>query len=456
MTEAGRTPRLFGTDGIRGVANRDLTPDLVLQVGRALVAVLGPEGVYLIGRDTRLSGPMLEAAIAAGICAGGGHVERAGVLPTPAVAFLTRRLSRPGGIVLSASHNPIEDNGVKLFGPDGFKFPDSVEDRVEFALGATGPRPLGAAVGWIRDLPQAEDLYLEFLLGLALRPPPRLRVVVDCAFGAAYRIAPRLWQALGAEVVALHAEADGARINVGCGSTHPIDLQEAVLSAGAQVGFAHDGDADRVIAVDERGEIVDGDVIMAICARYLAARGALPGGVVVATVMSNMGLERLLADEGIRLERTRVGDRYVLERMQQIGAVLGGEQSGHIIFLDKATTGDGLITALHLAHIMRETGEPLSRLGAGLRRFPQVLRNVPVADREAWEEDAEVRAAIVAAEARLRRRGRILVRASGTESLVRVMVEAEEAEEADGVARSVAEVIARRHGGSVAGESRSG
>ena len=456
MTEGGRAARLFGTDGIRGVANRDLTPELVLQVGRALVATLGGDGVYLIGRDTRLSGPMLEAAIAAGICAGGGHVERVGILPTPALAFLTRRLGRPGGIVLSASHNPIEDNGVKLFGPDGFKFPDDVEDRIEAALGTNGPHPAGAEVGGVRDLPQAEDLYLDYLLGLSLRPQPRLRVVVDCAFGAAYRIAPRLWQARGAEVIALHAEADGARINVGCGSTHPAQLQQAVVAAGAQVGFAHDGDADRVIAVDEGGGIVDGDVIMAICARYLAARSALPGGVVVATVMSNMGLERVLADAGIRLERTRVGDRYVLERMQQLGATLGGEQSGHLIFLDRATTGDGLVTALHLAHIMRETEQPLSQLGAGFHRFPQVLRNVRVADRGAWEEDAEVQAAINAAEERLRRRGRILVRASGTEPLVRVMVEAEEAEEADGVARTVAEVITRRHGGPVAGESRAG
>ncbi len=451
MSPGGRPARLFGTDGIRGVANRDLTAELALHVGRALVATLG-RGVYLLGRDTRLSGPMLEAAVAAGICAGGGDVERGGILPTPAVAFLTRHLGRPGGIVLSASHNPIEDNGIKLFGPDGFKFPDEVEERIEAAIGLEGPAPLGTGVGGARDLLQAEDLYLDYLLGLGLRPPAGLRVVVDCAFGAAYRVAPRLWRALGAEVVALHAEADGGRINVGCGSTHPALLQQAVVAAGAQVGFAHDGDADRVIAVDERGEVVDGDAIMAICARYLAARGALRGGVVVATVMSNLGLERHLAALGIRLERTQVGDRYVLERMRQLGAALGGEQSGHVIFLDRATTGDGLVTALHLAHIMRESGQPLSALGAGFVRYPQLLRNVRVADRGAWTEDEEVRAALAAAEGRLGQRGRILVRPSGTEPLVRVMVEAEEAAEAEEVARSVAEVIARRHGIPAAGE----
>jgi phosphoglucosamine mutase len=276
---------------------------------------------------------------------------------------------------------------------------------------------------------------------------------VDCAYGAVFRVAPRLWAALGAEVIPLHAEADGTRINVNCGSTHPAALQRAVVAAGAAVGFAHDGDADRVIAVDERGAVVDGDLIMAICARHLAGRGRLAGGVVVATVMSNMGLEEQLAADGLRLERVRVGDRYVLERMQQIGATLGGEQSGHIIFLNSATTGDGLVTALHLVDIMRETGQPLSQVGAGFRRFPQVLHNVRVVDRESWEQDAEVRAAITAAEHRLRRRGRLLVRASGTEPLVRVMVEALEAEEADGVARAVAEVIARRCGRAVAGQS---
>lgn len=449
-------PRLFGTDGIRGVANRDLTPELVLQVGRALVATLGGEGVYLIGRDTRLSGEMLEGALIAGICAAGGDVDRAGILPTPAVALLTRRLARPCGIVLSASHNPIEDNGIKLFGPDGFKFPDEVEERIEAAVRSERDRPVGTGIGQARDLAEAEDLYVDSLLGLGLRPAPGLRVVVDCAYGAAYHVAPRLWQALGTTVIPLHAEADGGRINVGCGSTHPQVLQEAVRATGADVGFAHDGDADRVIAVDERGDIIDGDLVLAICARYLADAGRLGAGTVVATVMSNGGLERALAERSIRLERTQVGDRYVLERMREVGATLGGEQSGHVIFLDAATTGDGLVTALHLVHIMAESGRSLSALGAGFERLPQVLRNIPVRDRSAWEADDEVRAAIGAAEAALRGRGRILVRASGTEPLVRVMVEAPHLSEAETVAASVAGVIAGRYGRPVAGESMRG
>ncbi len=448
-------PRLFGTDGIRGVANRDLTPELAMAVGRGLVATLGRTGPFLIARDTRLSGEMLEAALVAGICAGGGDVERAGILPTPAVASLVRQLHRPCGVVLSASHNPIEDNGIKVFGPDGFKLPDEVEDRIEAAAArAGGPRPVGVEVGRAGTLENAEDLYLESLTGLGLRPRPGLRVVVDCAYGAAYRVAPRLWQALGAEVIPLHDAPDGRRINVACGSTHPgplVGIPQPLEQRGADVGFAHDGDADRVIAVDERGEVVDGDSIMAIAATDLAAGGRLSNGLVVATVMSNLGLEQALATSGIRLERARVGDRYVLEMMQARGATLGGEQSGHVIFLDEATTGDGLVTALHLADVMRRSGAALSALAAGFQRFPQVLHNVVVADRDRWESDGDVRAAIAAAEARLADRGRLLVRASGTEPLVRVMVEARDAAEAEAVARSVASVIAARFGLGVAG-----
>ncbi len=444
-------PRLFGTDGIRGVANRDLTPELAMAVGRGLVATLGRGGPYLIARDTRLSGEMLEAALVAGICAGGGDVERAGILPTPAVAYLVRRLARPCGVVLSASHNPIEDNGIKVFGPDGFKLPDDVEDRIEAAAREDGPRPVGAGVGRVARLDNAEDLYLENLIGLGLRPRPGLRVAVDCAYGAAYRVAPRLWQALGAQVVPLHDTPDGGRINVACGSTHPGPLAAAVRAHDAEVGFAHDGDADRVIAVDERGEVRDGDLIMAVLAQDLAAGGRLRNGLVVATVMSNLGLEQALAAEGIRLERARVGDRYVLEMMQALGATLGGEQSGHVIFLDEATTGDGLLTALHLADVMRRSGAALSALAGGFQRLPQVLHNVVVADRNRWESDRDVRAAIAAAEARLADRGRLLVRASGTEPLVRVMVEARDAAEAEAVASSVAQVIAARFGLSVAG-----
>jgi phosphoglucosamine mutase len=445
-------PRLFGTDGIRGVANRDLTPELAMAVGRGLVATLGRgDAPYLIARDTRLSGEMLEAALVAGICAGGGDVDRAGILPTPAMAYLVRQLHRPCGVVLSASHNPIEDNGIKVFGPDGFKLPDEVEDRIEAAAAAGGDRPLGTAIGRAADFENAEELYLDYLMGLGLHPLSGLRVTVDCAYGASYRVAPRLWRALGAEVIPLHDDPDGAKINVACGSTHPRPLVEAVLAHRADVGFAHDGDADRVIAVDERGEVVDGDLIMAIAARDLAAEGRLRGGLVVATVMSNLGLERLLAAQAIRLERARVGDRYVLERMQDLGASLGGEQSGHIIFLEEATTGDGLLTALHLADVMRRSGQPLSALAGGFQRFPQVLHNVVVGDRHRWEADRDVRAAIDDAETRLADQGRLLVRASGTEPLVRVMVEAHDAAEAEAVAAAVAQVIAARYGTATSG-----
>lgn len=442
-----RRERLFGTDGIRGIANTELTPELALRVGRAVGVLLGSGGALLIGRDTRLSGEMLEAALTAGICSAGASVQSAGVVPTPAVAFLTHRLGSPCGIALSASHNPIEDNGIKLFGPDGFKLPDELEDRVEAACEVDNlPRPTGEAVGTARKYAEAEDAYLNYLLGLGLRPPRGLRVVVDCAYGAAYSVAPRLWEAAGATVIPIHDRPEGARINVDCGSTNPEPLRRAVLEHGAAVGFAHDGDADRVIAVDERGNVVDGDMVLSVCAKFLAEQGRLNGRVVVATVMSNLGLERSLDQLGIRLERTRVGDRYVLERMRAVGSNLGGEQSGHVIFLNEATTGDGLVTALHLAHVMDRMGKRLSELTAEFVRFPQVLRNVRVKDRNAWADDTQVRAAIKAAEQRLNGHGRILVRASGTEPVVRVMVEAQDAQEAESVAGVVSAVINDRHG----------
>ncbi|MDR7485208.1 MAG: phosphoglucosamine mutase [Armatimonadota bacterium] len=438
--------RYFGTDGVRGVANADLTPELAFRLGRAAGTALGRlDGPFVVGRDTRLSGPMLEAALAAGISSTGAAVELGGILPTPAVAYLACRREAACGVVISASHNPVEDNGIKFFGGDGFKLPDSREEAIEALLDRDDlPRPTGAAIGTIRAVPEGEDRYLEYLTGLALGRLDGTKIVVDCAFGAAFRLAPRLWAALGATVLPLHDEPDGARINVECGSTHLEPLRRAVLASGADLGFAHDGDADRVLAVDERGGTVDGDALLAICALDRHRRGALAGGIVVATVMSNLGFEQTLNRAGIRLERTRVGDRYVLERMRAVGARLGGEQSGHLIFLDHATTGDGLVTAVEVVNVMLRSGRRLSDLSAAIPRFPQVLRNVRVRDRNGVMEAPEVARAVSAAGARLASRGRILVRPSGTEPLIRVMVEAETLDEAQAVAEEVAAVIARR------------
>ena len=440
--------RLFGTDGIRGVANADLTPELAFRVGRAAGAVLGGSGApFFAGRDTRLSGPMLEAALAAGICSVGGSVELGGILPTPAVAFLARQRAAACGVVISASHNPVEDNGIKLFGPDGFKLPDALEDAIEALLDRdSAGRPTGTGVGGIRAVPEGEERYLAHLQEPALGRLDGMRIVVDCAYGAAVRVAPRLWAMLGATVIPLHDEPDGTRINVGCGSTHLEPLRQAVLAAGADLGFAHDGDADRVLAVDERGEVVDGDALMGITGLDRHSRGALTGATVVATVMSNIGLEQALAAAGIRLERTRVGDRYVLERMRALGATLGGEQSGHLIFLEHATTGDGLVTAVEVTNVMTRTGRRLSELRAAIPRYPQVLVNVRVRARDGVADAAEVARAVASAEARLSARGRILVRPSGTEPLMRVMVEAEHQSEAEGIAAEVAAVIARHYG----------
>lgn len=442
--------RLFGTDGIRGIANVDLTPELVFKVGRAAAHVLGGnDGRFVIGRDTRVSGEMLEAALVSAICSTGGGVLRAGVVPTPAVAYLGRT-HEAVAVAISASHNPVADNGIKFFAQDGFKLPDAVEDAIEAAMNRDDlRRAIGPDVGRAEDLSDAVDSYVDFVAGLATVPPAGLRIVVDCAHGAACPVAPLLWQRLGATVIPINDAPDGLRINVRCGSTHPDVVRQAVLDHGADVGFAHDGDADRAIAVDETGRLVDGDRIMGLCAAHLAGRGGLNGAVVVATVMSNLGLEVALARGGIRLERTRVGDRYVLERMREIGASLGGEQSGHVVFLDHATTGDGLVTSVQVVNVMMETGKRLSELAAPIERYPQVLKNVRVTSREAVGSNAAVQAAVGEAERRLGRRGRVLVRPSGTEPLVRVMVEAEDAGEAESLADHLVDVIGRAIGAPV-------
>jgi phosphoglucosamine mutase len=429
---------LFGTDGVRGLANADLTPELALALGRAAVGVLraqassrpgssGPSRpAVVVGRDPRASGVLLESALVAGILSAGGDVLAAGVVPTPAVAFLTRHYGAAAGAVISASHNAMPDNGIKFFGPEGFKFPD--------------------AVGGL--LPNADDAVEAYLAHLLEGIPDLegLEVVVDCANGAAAEIAPEAYRRAGAKVTAVAAEPDGHNINAGVGSTHPEHVQAALARSGASVGLAHDGDADRLLAVDEHGTLVDGDVILAICALDARDRGELPTNTVVTTVMTNLGFRQAMAHHGIAVQQTAVGDRYVLEAMLAGGHHLGGEQSGHLIFLDRATTGDGLLTGLRLLGVVARIGRPLSELATVMRRLPQVLVNVRVADRNALEGAAAVWQAVADEEGRLGDTGRVLVRPSGTEALVRVMVEAETEETARATADRLAAVVAAELG----------
>ncbi|MDI3522278.1 MAG: phosphoglucosamine mutase [Bacillota bacterium] len=423
--------RLFGTDGVRGVANADLTPELAFALGRAGAYVLTDgrdRSRLVVGRDTRRSGEMLEAALTAGILSVGGEVLSVGVLPTPAIAYLTRALGADAGVVISASHNPVEDNGIKFFSAEGYKLPDAVEDRIEALLGeANLPRPTGAGVGIRRSVAEAGEVYLKHLdaeLGTDLSG---LKIAVDVAHGAAYQVAPKLLRRLGAELTVLNNAPTGVNINVNCGSTHPEGLKEAVRQVGAAVGLAFDGDADRLIAVDERGEVVDGDQIMAILALAQREKGRLEGEGVVATSMSNLGLELALKKHGLRLVRTQVGDRYVLEELLRRGWNLGGEQSGHIINLNHNTTGDGLSTALQLLGVLVEKKVPLSELAAVMPRLPQLLVNVTVSRKDGWRENPGIAAAIREAEECLAGRGRVVVRPSGTEPLMRIMVEGEDA-----------------------------
>ena len=452
--------KLFGTDGVRGLANADLTPELALALGRAAVGEFLAEGAggegpapgrpaVLVGRDPRASGTLLESALVAGILSAGGDVLAAGVVPTPAVAFLTRHFGAAAGAVISASHNAMPDNGIKFFGPEGFKLPDAVEDRIEAALGTQdhgAPRPTGVGVGVLR--PAADDAVEAYLAHLLEGIPDLdgLEVVVDCANGSAAEIAPEAYRRAGAKVTAVAADPDGHNINDGVGSTHPEHVQAALARSGARVGLAHDGDADRLLAVDEHGTLVDGDVILAICALDARDRGELPTNTVVTTVMTNLGFRQAMDHHGIAVTQTAVGDRYVLEAMRAGGHTLGGEQSGHLIFLDRATTGDGLLTGLRLLSVVARTGRPLSELATVMRRLPQVLVNVRVADRHALEGATAVWKAVEQEQARLGDTGRVLVRPSGTEALVRVMVEAETQEEANATADRLAAVVAAELG----------
>lgn len=444
--------KLFGTDGVRGVANILVTPQLAYNLGRAGAHVLtkdfqgGVKPTIVIGKDTRISGDMLEAALIAGICSVGVDVLRVGVMPTPAIAYLTRALNATAGVVISASHNPVEDNGIKFFAATGYKLPDEVEIQIECLLDCSLddlPSPTGADVGRVREVPDAADRYVEFAKSTVDVRFDGLKVVVDCANGAAHGVAPRILRELGAEVIAVYNEPDGININKECGSTHPEVVADKVRELGADIGLAHDGDADRVIAVDEEGGIVDGDFIMVICSTHLKECQKLPQDTVVVTVMSNMGLHLGLKKADIRVLETQVGDRYVLEELLRSGAKFGGEQSGHIIFLDYNTTGDGIVTALQLISVVKKTGQTLSSLAAQMKRLPQVLVNVRVTDKATAMSSQEVTAAIEAGKVKLGDRGRVLVRPSGTEPKVRVMAEGPDEVELQEIVDDIAAVLSR-------------
>jgi phosphoglucosamine mutase len=441
--------RYFGTDGVRGLANGDLTPELALAVAGAAARVLighdpSHRPLAVIGRDPRASGEMLEAAVVAGLTSAGADVLRLGVLPTPAVAYLTADFGADLGVVLSASHNPMPDNGVKLFARGGNKLPDDIEAEIETLVDA-GPltgRPTGEAIGRVHDAEDAAERYIAHLLRSVPQRLDGIRVIVDCAHGAASNVAPETYRRAGATVTAVASDPDGLNINDGVGSTHIESLAKRVVAEGADLGIAHDGDADRCLAVDADGEVVDGDQILGLAALSLRDQGRLRDDTIVATVMSNLGLHHGMRDAGITVLTTAVGDRYVLEELRARKLSLGGEQSGHVIFTEAATTGDGLLTALNVMACLAATGRSLAELASVVRRLPQVLVNVRVADRVRACEAAAVKAAVAAAGAELGDDGRILLRPSGTEQLVRVMVEATTQQHADEIAHRLAAVVA--------------
>lgn len=421
--------KLFGTDGVRGVANRELTPEMAFRIGRISACLLknsDEKPFAVIGRDTRKSGDMLEGALVAGICSSGVDARCLGVLSTPALAYLTRELKATAGIMISASHNPIEDNGLKIFAPTGYKLSDSVEAKLEeyYFQEDELPRPEGEEVGESRDDDEAVGLYMDFMKKLA----PDLQgmhIAMDCGHGAVYKLAPEIFKSMGAKITVLNNTPNGININVKCGSTDPSALQEVVKEVGAHLGLAFDGDADRLIAVDEKGEIVDGDTLMLLFALYLQKKGLLQNDTLVTTVMSNGGLDVAAKEKGLNVVRTIVGDRYVLEKMIEGGYNLGGEQSGHIIFSNHATTGDGLLSALMLSKVIREDGRPLSSYGSLLTRLPQVTVNCRVSRKQGWEESPVFQKALEDVREKISPFGRVLVRPSGTEPLMRVMVEGE-------------------------------
>ncbi|MEC4017423.1 phosphoglucosamine mutase [Streptomyces sp. H27-D2] len=445
--------RLFGTDGVRGVANADLTAELALGLSVAAAHVLAEAGrfaghrpVAVVGRDPRASGEFLEAAVVAGLASAGVDVLRVGVLPTPAIAYLTGALGADLGVMLSASHNAMPDNGIKFFARGGHKLPDELENRIEATYhsheaGEPWERPTGAGVGRVRSYDEGFDNYVAHLIGVLPNRMDGLKVVIDGAHGAAARVSPEAFARAGAEVVTIGTEPDGLNINDGCGSTHLDKLQAAVVEHGADLGVAHDGDADRCLAVDAAGQEVDGDQILAVLALAMRDAGTLRKNTVVGTVMSNLGFKIAMRREGVELTETAVGDRYVLEEMREHGYALGGEQSGHVIVLDHATTGDGTLTGLMLAARVSATGRSLTELAGVMDRLPQVLINVPDVDKSRVHSSAELASAVADAERELGETGRVLLRQSGTEPLVRVMVEAADIDHARSVAGRLADVV---------------
>lgn len=445
--------RLFGTDGARGVANTEITCELAMQIGRAAAMVLTENLAHrprvLIGMDTRASGEMLEAALTAGFCSVGADVCLLGVLPTPAVAYLVKAYGYDAGVMISASHNPCEYNGIKIFQSTGYKLPDALENEIEAIIldeAKVPPEPVGGEVGRVTRAETAAEDYIRHLLSTTDVRCDGMKIALDCANGSASVTARRVFEALGAECVVIHDKPDGVNINRDCGSTHLAALQKCVVENGCDAGFAFDGDADRMLAVNHLGEEVDGDRAIAVCAKAMKAEGRLQKDTAVVTVMSNMGFFKFCAQNGIACEKTKVGDRYVLENMLENGYSIGGEQSGHIIFLEYATTGDGQLSAIQLLKVLKKTGKTLKTLADEMRVYPQVLYNVRVSNfgRVRFAEDAEIQNAIRRTEAELGDAGRVLVRVSGTEPLVRVMLEGENEEQIRVLGETLAEVVRER------------
>ena len=448
IKERNRMGKYFGTDGVRGIANEELTPELAFKLGRFGAYVLTKDSEekpkILVGKDTRISGEMLESALIAGILSVGAEVMRLGVITTPGVAYLTKASGAQAGIMISASHNPVQDNGIKFFGADGFKLSDEVELEIEQLLDKSIdelPRPTGSNVGQISDYFEGGQKYLQHLKQTVDQDFDGLKIVLDCAHGAATPLASHLFADLEADILAIGASPNGLNINDGYGSTNPEKLRETVIEQGADLGLAFDGDGDRLIAVCEKGNIVDGDKIMYICGKYLKEHGRLKKDTIVTTVMSNIGLYRAFDDVGISTLKAQVGDKYVMEQLRENDLNLGGEQSGHIIFLDYNTTGDGMLSALQLVNVMKETGKPLSELAEEVTIFPQVLKNVEVKDKAMILKNEVVLEEIQKADEALGKTGRVLVRPSGTESLVRVMVEAPTRDECESYANAIVEVV---------------